>query len=98
MFLTCKGGFHYLFASKPSIHEVKKPKVLVTNANERLCRMVFDDADVLRSICYLGAPHCVTANPLTLGASLGKAYPDTTNLIQLVGVPARCLAFLQLTV
>jgi hypothetical protein len=48
------GGYHYFFAAKPSLREIKKPKVLVTNAGERLCRLVFDDYDVLRTLSFLG--------------------------------------------
>jgi hypothetical protein len=48
------GGFHYFLSKKPSFDAVKKPIVLATQKDNSLCRMEFDDYNVLRSLSYLG--------------------------------------------
>jgi hypothetical protein len=56
------GGFMYFTAIKPLLNPIKAPKVLVTTANNNICRLVFDDLDVLVSITYLGKQNIQSGN------------------------------------
>jgi len=56
------GPLYYFYSVKPCLHPVKKAKVIVTNQNDRLCRLVFDDNENLRSITYIGSEPIQTEN------------------------------------
>jgi hypothetical protein len=49
------GGFNYFLSKKPSFDAIKKPIVLATQKEGSMCRMEFDDYNVLHSISYIGA-------------------------------------------
>jgi hypothetical protein len=50
------GNLVYFHAVLPSHRVVRKPKVLVTQANGRLCRLEFNDNSVLHAITVLAGP------------------------------------------
>jgi len=48
------GELLFFNAVMPVLVPIKKPKVLVTNKDGNLCRLVFDDLDILVAITYCG--------------------------------------------
>jgi len=56
------GKFYYFHAHKPSLTTIRRPKVLFTDTAGRICRLVFDEYDILRSITYIGKHPVQTSN------------------------------------
>lgn len=48
------GGLTYFEAVKPVLQKPKQPKIIMTKAQDNICRLMFDEWDVLISIMYIG--------------------------------------------
>ncbi len=74
-----------------------QPKVLVTDSGGKICRLVFDELDVLRSITFVGRQTLGSGSGgagVELGAAnagAGAGGLQVTNLVQLIGLPATYL-------
>lgn len=60
------GNLNFFLSQKPAYQPVKKPEVLVTENHDNLCRLEFDDMDVLRTIIYIGTRPVQTPNLVRL--------------------------------
>jgi hypothetical protein len=60
------GGLHYFEAVTPLLEPVAHPKVLTSRARFDICRLVFDDNNVLVSVKYVGAEAIPAKNLISL--------------------------------
>ena len=90
------GNLIYFHAAIPTHKKIRQPKVLTTNANGRLVRLVFNDYNLLHSLTILSSPypsfdHASTdfhQQSFDRADFLAQTSAIHDNLVRLIGVPA----------